>query len=177
MNSKSGFTLLELLAALAVLAVLASLSFRGLSSVLDGEAHVREQARRWNEVGILLGQLREDISSAVESRGFALGASTEADLVLTRFADQAGAPPRRVGYRLRDGTVQYLVWPTPGAAAPEGAAHPVLAGVADLRFSVLREDGIWMPAWPAGAPALPRAVAVDLVLARGERITRLYPLR
>jgi len=41
-----GFTLLELLAALAVLAVLASLSFRGLSSVLDGEAHVREQARR-----------------------------------------------------------------------------------------------------------------------------------
>jgi len=33
---KLGFTLLELLAALAVLAVLASLSFRGLSSVLDG---------------------------------------------------------------------------------------------------------------------------------------------
>ena len=109
MNKKSGFTLLELLAALAVLAVLASLSFRGLSSVLDGEAHVREQARRWSEVGILLGQLREDISSAVESRGFALGASTEADLVLTRFADQAGAPPRRVGYRLREGTVEYLL--------------------------------------------------------------------
>ena len=171
-----GFTLIELLAALAVLAVLSSLCFRGLTSVLDAEAHVRDEARRWNDVALLLAQLREDISSAVDARGFALGAA-DAGLALTRFAELPGAPPRRVGYRLRDGTVQYLVWPTPGAAAPEGAAHPVLAGVADLRFSVLREDGIWMPAWPAGAPALPRAVAVDLVLARGERITRLYPLR
>jgi prepilin-type N-terminal cleavage/methylation domain-containing protein len=70
---KLGFTLLELLAALAVLAVLASLSFRGLSSVLDSEAHVREQAKRWSEVGLLLGQLREDTSSAMEGRGFTLG--------------------------------------------------------------------------------------------------------
>jgi general secretion pathway protein J len=176
MNKKSGFTLLELLAALAVLAVLASLSFRGLSSVLDGEAHVREQARRWSEVGILLGQLREDISSAVESRGFALGASTEADLVLTRFADQAGAPPRRVGYRLREGTVQYLLWPQGLDGGPPAAAYAVLANVAEMRLSALREDGTWMPVWPAGQP-LPRAVAVELALASGERVTRLFALR
>lgn len=171
-----GFTLIELLAALAVLAVLSSLCFRGLASVLDTEAHVRDEMRRWNEVALLLAQLREDISSAADARGLALGA-TDAGLALTRFAELPGAPPRRVGYRLREGTVQYLVWSTPGAAAPEGAAYPVLEGVVDLRFTALREDGSWTPAWPAGAPALPRAVAVDLVLARGERITRLYPLR
>jgi prepilin-type N-terminal cleavage/methylation domain-containing protein len=176
MNRKAGFTLLELLAALAVLAVLASLSFRGLSSVLDGEAHVREQARRWSEVGILLGQLREDISSAVESRGFALGASSDADLVLTRFAEQAGAPPRRIGYRLREGTVQYLLFPRGLDSGPPAVAYAVLANVADLRLSALRDDGTWVPVWPAGQP-LPRAVAVELVLARGERITRLFPLR
>jgi len=173
---KLGFTLLELLAALAVLAVLASLSFRGLSSVLDGEAHVREQARRWSEVGILLGQFREDISSAVESRGFALGASTDADLVLTRFADQAGAPPRRVGYRLREGTVQYLLWPQGLDAGPPAAAYAVLANVADLRLTALREDGTWVPVWPAGQP-LPRAVAVELALTSGERVSRLFPLK
>ena len=171
-----GFTLLELLVALAVLAVLAALCFRGLTSVLDAEAHVREEARRWNEVALLLAQLREDVSSAVDGHGFALG-TTDAALALTRFAELPGAPPRRVGYRLREGTVEYLVWPSPGAAAMQGAAHPVLAGVADLRFSALQEDGGWAPAWPAGAPTLPRALAVDLVLARGERITRLYPLR
>lgn len=171
-----GFTLLELLVALAVLAVLAALCFRGLTSVLDAEAHVRDEARRWNEVALLLAQLREDISYAVDGHGFALGV-TDAGLALTRFAELPGAPPRRVGYRLREGTLEYLVWPSPGAGAAQGAAHPVLGGVADLRFSALREDGSWTPEWPAGTPALPRALAVDLVLARGERITRLYPLR
>ena len=92
MRPPRGFTLLELLAALAVLAVLASLSFRGLSSVLGTEAHVREEARRWNEVDLLLGQLREDLSSAMENPGLALGASPEAQLVLTRFAEQSPAP-------------------------------------------------------------------------------------
>ena len=173
---KLGFTLLELLAALAVLAVLASLSFRGLSSVLDGEAHVREQAQRWSEVGLLLGQLREDISSAMENRGFALGPSTDADLVLTRFADQPGAPPRRVGYRLREGRVEYLLWPQGIDAGPPAAAYAVLGNVADMRLSALREDGTWMPVWPLGQP-LPRAVAVDLALASGEHVTRLFALR
>ena len=173
---KLGFTLLELLAALAVLAVLASLSFRGLSSVLDGEAHVREQARRWSEVGLLLGQLREDISSAVESRGFTLGPATDADLVLTRFADQAGAPPRRVGYRLREGRVEYLLWSQGVEAGPPAAAYAVLANVADFRLTALREDGTWTPVWPVGQP-LPRAVALELALASGEHVTRLFALR
>lgn len=176
MKFKSGFTLLELLAALAVLAVLASLSFRGLSSVLDGEAHVREEARRWSEVGLLLGQLREDISSAVEGRGLALGASTDADLVLTHFADTPAAPPRRVGYRLREGRVEYLLWSQGLDAGPPAAAYSVLANVAQMRLSALRDDGTWTPVWPSGLP-LPRAIAVELALASGERVTRLFALR
>jgi hypothetical protein len=127
-------------------------------------------------VGILLGQFREDISSAVESRGLALGASADADLVLTRFAEQAGAPPRRVGYRLREGTVQYLLWPQGLDAGPPAAAYAVLANVADLRLTALREDGTWVPVWPAGQ-ALPRAVAVELALTSGERVSRLFPLK
>jgi general secretion pathway protein J len=178
MRSKSGFTLLELLAALAVLAVLASLSFRGLSSVLDGEAHVREEARRWREIGLLLGQLREDISSAMEARGLALGSSAQAQLVLTRFADEPAAPPRRVGYRLREGTVEYLLWPYGGdAGAPPAAAYAVLDNVAELRLSALRDDGTWAPVWPAGSQALPRALAVELALTSGERVTRLFALK
>ncbi len=175
MRRAPGFTLIELLAALAVLAVLAALSFRGLSSVLDGEAHVREEARRWNEVGLLLAQLREDVSSAMEGRGFSLG-SAEAQLVVARFGEVPGIPPRRVGYRLRAGAVEYLLWPSvPAALGPPSSVHAVLGGVAEMRFTALREDGTWTPVWPP-APNLPRAVAVELVLARGERITRLYPL-
>jgi type II secretion system protein J len=86
-------------------------------------------------------------------------------------------PPRRVGYRLRDGMVEYLLWPAARAASAQpSSAHAVLGGVAELRFTALREDGSWTPVWaPRAAP--PRAVAVELVLSRGERITRLYPLR
>lgn len=177
MRRAPGFTLIELLAALAVLAVLAALSFRGLSSVLDAEAHVREEARRWNEVGLLLAQLREDVSSAMQGRGLAVGSVAEAQLVLERFGEVPGVPPRRVGYRLREGVVEYLLWPSvPAPGAQPSSAHAVLGGVAELRFTALREDGTWTPVWPP-APTLPRAVAVELVLVRGERVTRLYPLR
>jgi general secretion pathway protein J len=171
MRRARGFTLIELLAAVAVLAVLAALSFRGLSSVLDAEAHVREEARRWNEVGLLLAQLREDLSSTI-----AMDSIAEAQLVLERFGDVAGMPPRRVGYRLREGVVEYLLWPSAPAPVAQPSAHAVLSGVAELRFAGLRQDGTWTHVWPP-APALPRAVAVELVLARGERLTRLYPLR
>jgi hypothetical protein len=75
-----------------------------------------------------------------------------------------------VGYRLREGTVESLLW------SPVPTAHAVLGGVAELRFTALRDDGTWSNVWPP-SPALPRAVAVELVLARGERLTRLYPLR
>ncbi len=177
MRRAPGFTLIELLAALAVLAVLATLSFRALSSVLDAEVHVREEARRWKEVGLLLAQLREDVSSATEGRGLVLGSVADAQLVLERFGDIPGVPPRRVGYRLREGAVEYLLWPSLAAAgAQPSSAHAVLGGVAELRFTALREDGTWTPVWPP-ARALPRALAVELVLARGERVTRVYPLR
>jgi hypothetical protein len=48
--------------------------------------------------------------------------------------------------------------------------------VAQLKLSALRDDGTWMPVWPAGQP-LPRAVAVELALTSGERVTRLFPLK
>ena len=165
MRRAPGFTLIELLAALAVLAVIAALSFRGLASVLDAEAHVREEARRWSELGLLLAQIREDVLSsiAIESVG-------EGQLVVERFGELPGVPPRRVGYQLRDGAVEYLV------SSPSPSAHAVLGGVAELRFTAMRADGTWTPVWPP-ATALPRAIAVELVLARGERVTRLYPLR
>ena len=177
MRRARGFTLIELLAALAVLAVLAALGFRGLSSVLDAEAHVREEARRWDEVGLFFAQLREDFSSAIEGRGLALGSVAEAQLVLERFGEAPGIPPRRVGYRMREGVVEYLLWPSaPAAGAQPSSAHAVLGGVAELRFTALREDGTWTAVWPP-APALPRALAVELVLAHGERLTRLYPVK
>ena len=128
-----GFTLLELLAALAVLAVLGALGFRGLNSVLETESRLQAETRRWNDLALLFSQLGEDMTMAVErpvrevaggmSPALSLQESTDpnhAHLVVTRLGigegSAAQSAQRRVGYRLREGKLEYLVWPSPESA-------------------------------------------------------------
>lgn len=196
-----GFTLIELLAAMAVLAVLGALGFRGLNSILDAQARLQAESRRWNDVSMLFSQISEDMALAVErtSRNGAgrarpalllRGATAEgtnaddAQLAVTRLGNGEGAiaqsAPRRVGYRLREGTLEYLVWPAPDSApgaAP--AVYPVLENVADLKLQALDFDNRWSTAWPAARSAslLPRAINVQVVLAGGAEINRIVTLK
>lgn len=196
-----GFTLIELLAAMAVLAVLGALGFRGLNSILDAQAQLQAESRRWNDVSMLFSQISEDMALAVErtSRNGAdrarpalllRGAAAEgtnpddAQLAVTRLGAGEGAiaqsAPRRVGYRLREGTLEYLVWPAPDSApgaAP--AVYPVLENVAELKLQALDFDGRWTTEWPAARSAslLPRAINVQVVLAGGAEINRVLTLK
>jgi len=196
-----GFTLLELLVAMAVLAVLSAIAFRGLSSVLDAESRVQADTRRWQDVALLFSQLTEDAAMAVERTGrdqadrttpalwLAENAQESADfldaqLVLTRLGIGEGAAaqsaPRRVGYRLREGRLEYLVWPSPdGAPGVQPAVYVVLESVASMQWQALDADGRWVGAWPAGrvANALPRAVSIRLALAGGDEVSRILSLR
>jgi type II secretion system protein J len=85
-----------------------------------------------------------------------------------------------VGYRLRAGALEYLVWPDLDAApGTVPATYEILGGVADLKWQALDVDGRWDSVWPAARPAsaLPRAVSVRVTLADGGEITRIVPLR
>ena len=124
-----------------------------------------------------------DAGSAMASAGTTV-AGTNAQLVVTRLGIGEGtagqSAPRRVGYRLRDGALEYLVWPDLDAApgtAP--AAYELLADVVGLKWQALDVDGRWDAVWPASrsADALPRAVSVRVTLADGGEITRILPLR
>lgn len=196
-----GFTLLELLVAMAVLAVLSALSFRGLSSVLNAEAHVQAESRRWNDLSLLVSQMGQDVATVVarpvrdsadrESPALILRAahagpadSDEVQLALTRLGrgdgGAASASLRRVGYRLRAGALEYLVWPAPDAApGTTPIAEPALDHVTELRIQALDHDGTWTSVWPADRPAsaLPRALSVQIGFAGGDRVTRILPLR
>jgi general secretion pathway protein J len=200
-SSARGFTLLELLAAMAVLAVLGTLGFRGLSSVLDAEERLQAETRLWDGASLLFSQMSEDAAMAVErttrdSSGQVRpplqlrGAPDEsapaedAQLVMSRLGNGDGAAaqsaPRRVGYRMRGSTLEYLVWPALDAApgtAP--AVYPILEHVSDLQLQALDLDGGWATAWPTGAllTALPRAIRVRIVLGGGEDVFRILPLR
>jgi len=196
-----GFTLLELLVAMAVLAIVGALGYRGLNSVLDAETRLQAETRRWSDVSLLSSQLSEDLTMAVgrttrddagrtspalllSGGGGPPEAAVSGQLVVTRLGIGEGTAmqsvPRRVGYRLRDGALEYLVWPdldaAPGSAP---AAYELLGDVADLQWQALDAEGRWTTEWPAQRPAtaLPRAVSVRIVLAGGESITRVLPLQ
>jgi len=196
-----GFTLLELLAAIAVLAVLSALSFRGLSSVLDTEARLQGESRLWDDVSLCFAQLDEDLTMAVDrpvrgsddAEGPALllvgseggSAAVEgAQLVLTRLGIGEGGTaqrvPRRVGYRLREGKLEYLVWPSPDAApGAQPAVYVLLEHVGNVRWQALDAQGRWLDAWPTGQQTglLPRAIAVRLGVAGGQEVTRVVALK
>lgn len=194
-----GFTLIELLVATAVLALVGALGYRGLDSILESEARLQAESRRWSDVALLFSQLGEDATLAIartsrDATGVArpallLSASADssaggAQLALTRLGIGEGAAPqsapRRVGYRLQEGALQYLVWADPDAARDAApAAYELLAGVAELQWRALDTDGRWTTEWPGQRPValLPRALSLRLVLAGGEEITRIVPLR
>ena len=192
-----GFTLLELLAAIAVLAVLGALGFRGLSAVLEAESRLQAETRRLSDMALLFAQLGEDMTMAVERpvRGFAkltspaLSLQQPADpndphLVLTRLGIGEGSvaqsAQRRVGYRLRDGRLEYLVWPTPDSEpGVPPAAYVALEQVAPVDWQPLDAERRWVNVWPAGpvADALPRAISMRLTLAGGDQVTRILALR
>jgi general secretion pathway protein J len=191
-----GFTLAELLIALAVLAVLASLSFRGLGSILDADRHVQAETRRWNEVAIVAANIGRDLSLAVARSvrddagrvraGLVIDRvqdDSQEQLVITRLGDDgasARSETRKVGYRLRERTLDYLVWPAtdlaPGAAP---SVSLLLEDVAGLQLRALGADGTWTSVWPSGAQAnaLPRAVEVQITLGTGARIARIFSLQ
>jgi general secretion pathway protein J len=192
-----GFTLLELLVAMAVLAVLGALGFRGLSSVLEAESRLQAETRRWNDLALLFSQLSEDMAMAVERpvREFAARTSpalslqetrdaTQPQLVVTRLGIGEGSvaqsAPRRVGYRLREGKLEYLVWPAPdGVPGVQPAAYVALEQVASVQWQALDGEGRWVNAWPVGPAAnlLPRAISVRVALADGGEVTRILALR
>jgi len=172
-----GFTLLELLVAIVVLGVLASLSVRGLGSILDAQARADAETRRWSDVALIAEQMSRDFSLATDAPAL----DSEGQLLVTRFGEAEGGPAqngvRRVGYRLREGALEYLLWPADAAAGTAPQVHLALEAVAGLRFRVLDESGAWRPIEAGVAGALPRAIEAQFELSPGGRITRIFPLR
>lgn len=193
-----GFTLLEMLVAIAILAVLGAATYRGLGAVLESRAAVDFESERWRAVGMLFTRLEQDLA-AVAPRpvrdpadriqpalsGNPAARIDDAVLVFSRFgaADAPGEhpAPMRVGYRVREGVVELVSWdvldPSPRSIP---LVRPLIGGVRALELRYLDERGAWLAAWPrpdAPDPAvLPNAVEAQLVLASGERITRLVPI-
>lgn len=191
-----GFTLIEVLVALALLGLTAVMAYRGIASLVDGDAQLAAEAQRWRTLDAALSRLEADLRQAIPrpaqagaTREPAWLAATEAGgtsgLVFSRagaeFDAEPGVAGQRIGYRVRNGALEVVYWPAldrPRAGEADARAWALVEGIAGFRVEHLDERGRWGPAWPQpDEPAVPRAVRVHLTLASGETIERWFALR
>jgi general secretion pathway protein J len=191
---RDGFTLIELLIALGILALVAALGYRALAALTESEARLAAEAGRWAALDGLFARLEADARAALP-RDVRTGAGSEpawagdvdpggdATLRFSRagpeFAVEPGSTGQRIGYRLRNGSVEVLYWPfldQPSSVVPE--AYALIGDVAAFRVAYLDAQDTWRERWPVlGEPPVPRAIRVELTLAGGEVIERWLALR
>ena len=192
--NRSGFTLIELMIALAILALVAVLGYRALSSLTASEAQLGAEAQHWRALDALFARLEADMREALP-REVRTGIGKEpawigdvdgagnAVLRFSRagpeFAAEPGSAGQRIGYRLRDDTIEILYWPRldqPASVAPQPYALAV--GIVAFRVSYLDARSNWLDRWPSlGESPVPRGVRVGITLAGGEQIERWLALR
>lgn len=189
---QSGMTLVELIVAVALLALLSVMAYRGLDSMMRSNDRTLAETERWRATTQLLERFAADVSQPARRPirgaagdllpawwGHALPepAGGESQLEFSRKSPP-GQDESRLGYRLRGGNVELLVWRVldraPGSKAE---VYKLLTNVSALRFRHLDERGVWQDEWPqSDAEPLPRAVAVELTLADGPTVTRIFAL-
>ena len=188
-----GFTLIEALLALAIFGMIAVLAYRATSALSDGEARLSAEAQRWRTLEALFTRFESDIRQAVpravrvgtgsEPAWVATASGDQSALVFTRagseFSVEPAAAGQRMGYRLRDGTIELAYWPhLDHAPAAQPVVYPLVADVAAFELEYLTRDGSWRRNWPLlGEDDVPRGVRLTLTLADGARIDRWFALR
>jgi general secretion pathway protein J len=188
-----GFTLIEALLALAIFGMLAALAYRATSALSEGEARLSAEAQRWRTLEALFTRFESDIRQAVPRRvrvgtgsepaWLATASGNQSALVFTRAGSEFSAEPaaagQRMGYRLRDGTIELAYWPhLDHAAAAQPVVYPLVADVAAFELEYLTRDGNWRRNWPLlGEDDVPRGVRLTLTLVDGARIDRWFALR
>ncbi|MEO6023622.1 MAG: type II secretion system minor pseudopilin GspJ [Burkholderiales bacterium] len=193
-----GFTLIEVLIAITLFAVMSGLAYRGLASILNAKERVTQENVKWRGVAMFFARLENDLLAAVprpirdsnnlQAEAFIAKAvfskESEGQLMFTRMGlpgtEGVLAAPQRYGYRLKDRTIETMVWPVlDQGKRTVPAIYPVLEGVTALKLRYLNAANQWVEGWPVGVanPAisaqLPKAVEVSLTLESGEELTRL----
>jgi len=190
-----GFTLVEALVAIAILALVALLAWRATAAMTDSEVRLTAERAHWQELDAVLTRVEADLRSATP-RPARRGTSTDAAwslaqgdaagnalLVFTRAGpsaiDEPGSAGQRVGYRFRAGHVEALYWPHIDNVGTDAATSYALTDdVAGFRVAALTADNRWSTQWPLpGSAQMPRGVRIELTLADGTTVERLFALQ
>ena len=198
-HRQRAFTLIELLVAMTIFAVLAVISYRALDSLFKTREHLTVQSSRLRDVALLFARLENDFSVVIARRvrnadnqlddALRLSplspAANDASLVFTRsgFSGSVGysSGPQRMGYRLREGILELVMWPQLDMAPrvlPQ--AHAALTDVREAKWRAMDRAGNFVSEWRStgaeGATYFPSALELSITLSSGEQYTRLFTL-
>ena len=196
-----GFTLIEVLIAVTIFAVMSAFAYRALSSILTARERVAEENQKWRSIATFFARLEMDLTNAtardirnsnnlIESAFVGrqtFAKETEGQLMFTRMglpgASGTLATPQRIGYRIKNSTIEELIWPVLDQAPRTiPSVYPLLNGVSAMKLRYLSQTNSWQESWPplnigqAVVAKIPRAVSVELNLESGEAITRVLIL-
>jgi general secretion pathway protein J len=189
---QSGLTLIELIVAVALLALLTVMAYRGLDSMTRANDRTLAETERWRATTLLLERFAADVSQPARrqvrgaageilpawwGRAMTEPAGTDAQLEFSRKSPP-GHDESRLGYRLRGGNVELLVWRAlDRAPASSVEVYSLLENVSALRFRHLDAQGLWQDQWPVtDIETLPRAVSIELTLGEGPSVKRIFAL-
>jgi len=201
-----GFTLVEVIIALSIFAVLSIIGYKSISSLIQTKERVEVDDVKWQQLVTFFDRFELDVKQSVNRpirnrddvfEPAWLGKPTYegengSQLAFSRLGDpdQPGflMDTRRIGYRLHNGAVELLIWPSLDAAPntkPE--IFNVLPHVSQIAFSYLSEDGRWLSAWPESTVTTqltttqqksfaPSAVQLNIKFETGEIVTRIFAI-
>lgn len=185
----AGFTLLEVLIAIAIFALVSTMAYASLVQVLNTRDRLDAERAFWRDMALTFRKLDEDLSQARQRP-----VRDENGSSLPSFAGQqvdvrALAPPvievtrggvpvlgdgnrsdlQRVGYRLTEGVLKRLVWPSlDRAPLTKPVETEMIRDIDELKLRFLSLQDQWVDAWPIKSPQgayqdqLPRAVEITI---------------
>jgi general secretion pathway protein J len=201
------------LVAVGIFALFSAMAYGGLIRILDTRDRLEAERDYWRGLTMSFLQIEDDLAHArprsirgpdgVGTRAAFLGQAVDnralgdASLEFTRgglmvIGDGARSDLQRVGYRLREGTLERLVWPAldqPPVSEPRAA--PLIEHVEELRVRFYALPGGWVDVWPASTQtgvaspnaalpspspnaALPSAVELTLKIEGRGEIVRVF---
>jgi len=198
-----GFTLLELLVAMSIFALVSAIAYGGLMQVLQSRDRLEAERQFWRGLSLTYWYLQQDLGHARERtvrdvdgsplpalRGQAVDprALGEPSLEFTRgglpvLSDAVRSDLQRVAYRLSEGVLYRLTWPSLDRAPQNKPIEaPLLQDVETLSLRFFSAN-VWSGQWPlpaiSGAAnvnlvALPRGVEVKIKFSHHDEFTRTF---
>ncbi len=185
-----GFTLVEILVALAVFSVLMVIAYQGVARMATTKQVMDADNRKWREWTVALARFEEDFSQVADRSWRDEGGVAQPPLrgsagaidfngAQMEFVRYDGGQLTRMGYRLREGKLELLLWNSLDLAPRSGpTALAMLDKVKTFNARYMDANGQWQLSWPQGpgTPPPPRGVEIELTMETGETITRMFAL-